>query len=111
MYSQFYPKLDPPLALLVVGGGQSSVELVDLTVGGAESCISPVSAPNYLANAAGIWVDDKPTICGGGSYYSYIYSDKCLSYDMVEGKWIPYTRLPETRLNAHHQSIENESKF
>ena len=111
MYSQFYPKLDPPSALLVVGGGQSSVELVDLTDGGAESCISPVSAPNYLANAAGIWVDDKPTVCGGGNNYDYLISDKCISYDMVEGKWIPYGRLPETRLNLHHPKIYIESKF
>ena len=90
-------KLDPPAALLVVGGGQPTVELVDLTEGGAESCISPVSAVNFFSNAAGIYVDGKPTICGGGSYYSYYTTDKCLSYDMAEGQWVPYSSLPDTR--------------
>ena len=90
---------DPPAALLVVGGGKSSVELVDLTDGGAESCISPVRALNFKRNAAEIWVDDNPTMCGGGDYYSYDYSDKCASYDMNEGKWAPYNILPETRLD------------
>ena len=70
IYSLNHKFLDPPAALLVVGGGKSSVELVDLTDGGAESCISPVSALNYKSNAAGIWVDDNPTVCGGGDYYS-----------------------------------------
>ena len=82
---------------MVVGGGQSSVELVDLTDGGAESCISPVSAPNYLANAAGIWVDGNPTVCGGGSNYGYTSTDKCVSFDMNEGTWALSGNLPETR--------------
>ena len=90
---------DPPAALLVVGGGKSSVELVDFTDGGAESCISPVSAPNYKKNSAAIWIDDNPTVCGGGDYYSFDDSDKCASYDMNEGKWAPYNILPETRLD------------
>ena len=89
--------LEPPSALLVVGGGITSVELVDLTDGAAESCISPVSAPNYLANSAGIWVDDKPTVCGGGSTNGYTSTDKCVSFDMTDGKWVPYNSLPETR--------------
>ena len=103
--------IDSPAAILIIGGQNAKTEVIDLATGGAESCVSDVLAPHFSENAMGIFVGDKPTICGGGSYYSYIYSDKCLSYDMVEGKWIPYTRLPETRLNAHHQSIENESKF
>ena len=86
----------------MVGGGISSVELVDLTDGGAESCISPVIAPNSKSNAAGIWIDDKPTVCGGGDYYSYDYSDKCVSYNMNEGKWVPYNNLPESRLDYIH---------
>ena len=111
LFQVFTYTIDPPAAILVVGGGQSNVELVDLTDGGAESCISPVIAPTYLPNAAGIWVDDKPTVCGGGSNYDYTISDKCVSYDMTEGKWIPYTSLPETRLNIHNQRIEYESEF
>ena len=89
--------VEPPSALLIVGGGQSSVELVDLTDGGAESCISPVSAPNFFANAAGIWVDDKPTVCGGGRYYNDYTTDKCVSYNLAEGKWDFYDSLPEDR--------------
>ena len=85
------------------------MELVDLTDGGAESCISPVSALNYKSNAAGIWVDDNPTMCGGGSYYSYDYSDKCASYDMNEGKWAPYNILPETRLDKVHRWAKGDS--
>ena len=99
MNHAIFLKLDPPSAILVVGGGVSSVELVDLTDGGAESCISPVSAVNYKKNSAGIWVDNNPTVCGGGDYYSYDYSDKCASYDMADGKWKPYNNLPETRLD------------
>ena len=86
------------------------MELVDLTDGGAESCISPVSAPNYLANAAGIWVDDKPTVCGGGSNYGYTSTDKCVSFDMTDGKWVPYGKLPETRfviMKEEVKKIEN----
>ena len=82
---------------MVVGGAKADVELVDLTEGGAESCISPVLAVNYFSNAAGIYVDGKPTICGGGSYYGYYTTDKCLSYDMAEGQWVPYSSLPDTR--------------
>ena len=92
-----YKIVDPPSALLVVGGGIQSVELIDLTDGGAESCISPVQAPNHQKNAAGLWVDDNPTVCGGGEYYGYESSDKCVSYDMNEGKWFLYNSLPETR--------------
>ena len=79
-YSFKHTFLDPPTALLVVGGGVSSVELVDLTDGSGNSCISPVGALNYEKNAAGILVDNNPTVCGGGEYYSYNYSDKCASY-------------------------------
>ena len=99
---------------MVVGGGQSSVELVDLTDGGAESCISPVSAPNYLANAAGIWIDDKPTVCGGGTAYGYTSSDKCVSFDMNEGKWIPHSSLPETRfakMKIYFKRLPSELEF
>ena len=98
-YSKLFPTLEPPSALLVVGGGKATVELVDLTDGGAESCISPVRALNYKKNSAAIWIDDNPTVCGGGDSYSYDYSDKCASYDMNEGKWAPYNILPETRLD------------
>ena len=87
----------------------SSVELVDLTDGGAESCISPVSALNYKKNSAAIWIDDNPTVCGGGDYYSYDYSDKCASYDMNEGKWTPYNILPETRLDKVHRWAKGDS--
>ena len=59
--------------------------------------MSPVTAINYYRNAAGILVDGKPTICGGGSNYNYYSTDKCISYDLAEGKWVPYTNLPEPR--------------
>ena len=90
------------------------MELVDLTDGGAESCISPVSAPNHLANAAGIWVDGNPTVCGGGTAYGYTSTDKCVSFDMTEGKWIPYSSLPETRLKYkgdRSQKIKSKLEF
>ena len=91
---------------MIVGGGQSIVELVDLTDGGAESCLSPVIAPNSLPNAAGIWVDDKPTVCGGGSNNGFTSTDKCVSYDMAEGKWIFYGSLPETRLMLNKTEVK-----
>ena len=104
-YLKLFPTLEPPSALLVVGGGKATVELVDLTDGGAESCISPVSAPNHLENAAGIWVNNKPTVCGGGSMYGYTSTDKCVSFDMNEGKWTLSGNLPETRLISLNYSI------
>ena len=88
-----FSKLDPPVAILVVGGGDAKVELIDLTEGGAESCISPVEATNYHRNAAGVWVDDKPTVCGGGYLYNALISDQCYSYEMEEGSWIPVNNL------------------
>ena len=73
------------------------MELVDLTEGGAESCISPVKAANYHQNAAGVWMDDKPTVCGGGNQYSDYVTDKCYSYEMAEGSWVPASSLLGTR--------------
>ena len=90
------PITDPPAAILVVGGGQSSVELVDLNNGGAQSCISPVATYFNPKNAAGIWLEDKPTICGGGEYYGSV-TDKCFSYDMTEGSWKNSSNLLKTR--------------
>ena len=78
-----------------MGGGNANVELVDLTEGGAESCISPVLATNFLEKAAGVWVDEKPTICGG--MYSDSITDKCYSYEMEEGSWVPAGNLIGTR--------------
>ena len=70
------------------------MELVDLTEGGAESCISPVLAPNFHMNAAGIWMNDKPTVCGGGDSYGFdSFTDMCYSYDMMEGSWVPANHL------------------
>lgn len=86
------------MAVLVVGGGNADVELVDLTGGGAESCISPVLAKNFRKNAAGVWVDDKPTVCGGGDQYEGdSVSEKCFSYDMMAGSWIPFSNLLRKR--------------
>ena len=90
--------IDPPAAILVVGGGNADVELVDLTDGGAESCISPVKAANFHRNAAGVWLEDKPTVCGGGDYYGFdSFTDECYSYEMMEGSWIPAGSLSGAR--------------
>ena len=86
---------DPPAAILVVGGGIANVELVDLTEGGAGSCVSPVIASNYLEKAAGLWLDDKPTVCGGKN--GDTLSDECASYDMTEGSWASVGNLSATR--------------
>ena len=93
--AQHFPSpLEPPAAILVVGGGNANVELVDLTEGGAESCISPVLATNFRKNTAGVWVDEKPTVCGGGDYYGDdSLSDECYSYEMEDGSWFPVSNL------------------
>ena len=70
------------------------MELVDLTEGGAESCISPVKATNFFEKSAGVWLDDKPTVCGGTTYYAGDkITDKCYSYEMAEGSWVPAGNL------------------
>ena len=108
---KFSPQTDPPAAILVVGGATPTVELVDFTDGGAESCVSPVTAINYYRNAAGILVDGKPTICGGGSNYNYYSTDKCISYDLAEGKWLPYTSLPEPRYHFLLSALMSSGKI
>ena len=71
------------------------MELVDLTEGGAESCISPVLAINFFEKSAGVWLDDKPTVCGGTHGDSI--TGKCYSYEVAEGSWVAAGNLLGTR--------------
>jgi hypothetical protein len=76
-----------PAAILVLGGDKSEVELIDFTTGGAKSCISTQHAPHSHSKAAGIWIDDKPTICGGGDTFSATINSDCHSYNLKTGQW------------------------
>ena len=88
-----------PAALLIIGGQNNKTEVVDLATGGAESCVSDVLAPHFSENAMGIFVGDKPTICGGWNWLAPIPEgyDVCWSLDPLTGQWEQFTNLPEIR--------------
>jgi hypothetical protein len=92
--------LEPPAAILVIGGDSNrQVELVDLSPGGGGrgSCVSPVLSPHQMNDADGIFVDGKPTICGGTDTDFYLVKNECYSLDLDSGAWNQIESLTETR--------------
>ena len=93
------PDTGSPAALLIIGGQNNKTELIDLATGDAESCVSDVLAPHFSENAMGIFVGDKPTICGGWNWLGNPPEgyDVCWSLDPITGSWEQFTTLPEIR--------------
>ena len=85
--------------MLIIGGQNNKTEVIDLATGGAESCVSDVLAPHFSENAMGIFVGDKPTICGGWNWLAPIPEgyDVCWSLDPLTGQWEQFTNMPEIR--------------
>ena len=93
-----------PAAILIIGGQNNKTEVIDLAIGGAESCVSDVLAPHFSENAMGIFVGDKPTICGGWNWLGNPPEgyDVCWSLNPLTGTWEQFTNLPEIRYQLYH---------
>ena len=93
-----------PAAILIIGGQNNKTEVIDLATGGAESCVSDVLAPHFSENAMGIFVGDKPTICGGWNWLGNPPEgyDVCWSLNPLTGAWEQFTNLPEIRYQLYH---------
>ena len=93
-----------PAAILIIGGQNNKTEVIDLATGGAESCVSDVLAPHFSENAMGIFVSDKPTICGGWNWLGNPPEgyDVCWSLNPLTGAWEQFTNLPEIRYQLYH---------
>ena len=92
-----------PAAILIIGGQNDTTEVIDLATGGAESCISDFLAPHYSENAMGLFVGEKPTICGGWNWLGNPpegYVD-CWSLNLLTGSWEQFTNLPQIRYGLH----------
>jgi len=102
-----------PAALLIIGGQNNKTELIDLATGGAESCVSDVLAPHFSENAMGIFVGDKPTICGGWNWLGNPPEgyDVCWSLDPITGSWEQFTTLPEIRGQSYAAYTSNGGWF
>ena len=93
-----------PAAILIMGGQNDTTEVIDLATGGAESCVSNLLAPHYSENAMGLFVGEKPTICGGWNWLGNPpagYVD-CWSLDPATGTWEQFTSLPAIRQLIKH---------
>ena len=96
-----------------MGGQNDTTEVIDLATGGAESCVSNMLAPHYSENAMGIFVGEKPTICGGWNWLASIpegYVD-CWSLDLAAGTWEQFENLPEIRQPTFHFFHDSSINF
>ena len=94
-----------PAAILIIGGQNDTTEVIDLATGGAESCVSNLLAPHYSENAMGLFVGEKPTICGGWNWLGNPPAgyDDCWSLDPATGTWEQFTSLPAIRQLIKHE--------
>ena len=91
--------LDPPAAVVVMGGMEhSEVEVIDFIRGGENSCMGHQTVDHPHAYPVGLKVEGRPTICGGGDYGSVVsvVSD-CKSLDLETGHWSESFPLIEGR--------------
>ena len=93
-----------PAAILIMGGQNDTTEVIDLATAGAESCVSNLLAPHFSENAMGLFVGEKPTICGGWNWLGSPPEgyDDCWSLDPATGTWEQFTSLPAIRQLIKH---------
>ncbi len=79
---------DTPASILVAGGDFPEVELIDFANNGADSCLAHDHTPHHHRESSAIFVDGKPTICGGGDYWVAGINGECHSFDLHNIAWV-----------------------